>query len=143
MAGRLPGAVSSTHQLWDVLEQGQCLITDQPPERWVRACDQVGAPHGVYCGAFLEGIEHFDAGFFQLAQHDAMGLDPHVRDRLQIVAGADPDTRPRRCTDLCLSWFTKAITLWSAVRTEKTQGLFRRRRQTADFGVTRFGPHCD
>ena len=67
----------------DGLLTGANLVTNAPLQRWDtdRLFDPQGMPGktATRFGAFLEGIESFDAECFQLAGAEAATLDPHAR----------------------------------------------------------------
>lgn len=67
----------------DGLLAGANLVTNAPAQRW--DTDWLFDPRGLpgktatRFGAFLAGIESFDAKCFQLAGAEAANLDPHAR----------------------------------------------------------------
>ena len=89
MAGRFPGAPELA-AFWDLLRQGRDAIGPPPAGRpgW----------HGHFTPAgYIEGIEEFDAAFFQIAPNEAALMDPQQRLFLQTAwqaleaAGIRPD----------------------------------------------------
>ena len=68
---------------------GGNLVTNAPVQRWDTDSlfDPLGMPGSTTTrfGAFLTGIERFDADSFQLGGADAATLDPHARLLLEHV----------------------------------------------------------
>ncbi|MBJ6766162.1 amino acid adenylation domain-containing protein, partial [Myxococcaceae bacterium JPH2] len=105
MAGRFPGA-GSIQEFWRNLREGVESITHFPPE----AAEHLpGLPEGmelsqhpgfVPAGGVLEGIDRFDAAFFDLSLREAQWMDPQQRLFLQCAwtaledAGIDPRRPP-------------------------------------------------
>ncbi|HUF60754.1 MAG TPA: beta-ketoacyl synthase N-terminal-like domain-containing protein [Verrucomicrobiales bacterium] len=81
---RFPGARHSA-AFWDLLTAGECPITRWPRERWERIHrDLPGVPppydpQYVPWGGFLDDMEAFDPGFFQISQREASRMDPQQR----------------------------------------------------------------
>ena len=67
----------------DGLLAGANLVTNAPVQRWDSdwLFDPLGMPGktATRFGAFLNGIESFDAECFQLPRTEAAALDPHAR----------------------------------------------------------------
>ncbi|WP_327301294.1 SDR family NAD(P)-dependent oxidoreductase [Streptomyces goshikiensis] len=90
MAGMFPGS-PDLGSFWSHLAQGHDLITRAPSERFPGSDGT--AP---YWGGFLDGVDLFDAGFFQITPREARVMDPQHRLFLQTVwsaveeAGYDP-----------------------------------------------------
>jgi acyl transferase domain-containing protein/acyl carrier protein/SAM-dependent methyltransferase len=83
MAGRFPGA-DTVAALWEALAAGQCLVREVPPERW--SSDAFYSPDPAVPGrsiskwaGFLDGIDRFDAGFFNISPREAAAMDPQHR----------------------------------------------------------------
>jgi acyl transferase domain-containing protein len=83
MAGRFPGAPDLDH-FWRALAGGECLVSEVPPDRWVAATfydpdpSAVGRTVSKWAG-FLDGIDRFDAGFFNISPREAAAMDPQHR----------------------------------------------------------------
>ncbi|MEV6960321.1 SDR family NAD(P)-dependent oxidoreductase [Streptomyces sp. NPDC051207] len=90
MSGAFPGS-PDLDSFWDNLVQGRDLISEAPPERFPAAPGTAPVR-----GGFLEGVDRFDAGFFQITPREARVMDPQARLFLQTVwaaveeAGYDP-----------------------------------------------------
>tara|TARA_R110001606_G_scaffold26447_4_gene85367 strand:+ start:6210 stop:10838 length:4629 start_codon:yes stop_codon:yes gene_type:complete len=83
MAGRFPGA-SSADDFWQNLLDGQDTIGDVPVERWDQKnfyhpdVDHLGTSYSM-CGGFLDDVDKFDAGFFNISNIEAKFIDPQQR----------------------------------------------------------------
>lgn len=81
---RFPGA-ENTSQLWDILRNNECKMTDVPLSRWdSRKLYQDGA---IYCrrGGFISGADQFDAALFGVSPREAELTDPQLRKLLEVV----------------------------------------------------------
>ncbi|MDO8388097.1 MAG: SDR family NAD(P)-dependent oxidoreductase [Polaromonas sp.] len=92
MSGRFPGAASLS-QLWDVLREGRDCVTEIPRSRWplegfyeadVERAIALGRSYSKW-GGFLEGVDEFDAAFFDIPAREAAVMDPQARLFLQAV----------------------------------------------------------
>ncbi|GAA1903115.1 hypothetical protein GCM10009716_11300 [Streptomyces sodiiphilus] len=89
MAGRFPGS-RGTEGFWADLLAGRDLVSEVPADRWDHRLhhDPAGLrPDGTDCGhgAFLEDVDRFDAGFFQVPRAEAEGMDPQTRLLLEVL----------------------------------------------------------
>lgn len=89
ISGQLPQAKELT-QFWQNLVAGQDSFSDIPAERWVMdGFVNPDAPMGggsyTTKGAFIDDIDAFDNGFFNLTPLDAQRMDPQERLFLQNV----------------------------------------------------------
>jgi len=84
MGCRFPGSSDSPEALWDLLEKGEDAIELIPKSRWDieewydADRDAVGKMY-VREGGFIEGIESFDAAFFNITPQEARSIDPQQR----------------------------------------------------------------
>ncbi|WP_405792567.1 type I polyketide synthase [Streptomyces sp. NBC_01506] len=82
MACRLPGAVRSPDDLWELLVEGRDGVTPFPADRgWdlgVLASDDLGAGTTGH-GGFIDGAAEFDTGFFGVSPREAVAMDPQQR----------------------------------------------------------------
>ena len=108
-SGRFPGA-STPEELWQLLCAGKSVVSTVPEARRALGDNPENSPApgeaapGSRWGAFLDGIDEFDAGFFNLAPAEAERMDPQHRAFLQEAwralehAGYSPvTTAGRRC----------------------------------------------
>ncbi len=87
-AGRFPGA-HDLEEFWDVLKSGRDCITEIPPGRfdYRRHYDADPARNGIYgkWGGFIDDVDRFDPGFFNIAPREAELIDPQERLLLEVV----------------------------------------------------------
>ena len=90
MAGRFPGSKTNDVGEWfDFLCTGRDPVTELPLERW--DIDQYYDPDRsaigkiyVRNGAFIPGVNDFDAGMFGIQDVEARAMDPHQRLLLEV-----------------------------------------------------------
>ena len=86
---RFPGGVTDGESFWRLLRDGVDAVGEVPPERW-RVDDYYSpdaqAPGKIYtrCGAFLTGVDQFDAAFFEISPREAAAMDPQQRLLLEV-----------------------------------------------------------
>jgi hypothetical protein len=85
VAGRYPGA-SDLNTFWLNLREGCCSVREISPDRWEGLNyydpDPAKASQGkLYCkwGGFLDGVDEFDAQFFNISPAEAEAIDPQER----------------------------------------------------------------
>ncbi len=83
LAGRYPQA-GTLQEFWQNLREGKDCITEIPKNRWDHNLyfdENRNAPGKTYSkwGGFLEGVEFFDALFFNISPRDAEIIDPQER----------------------------------------------------------------
>jgi polyketide synthase PksL len=86
MSGVFPGATNLT-EFWANLLAGKDAITEIPATRW-RWQDYAGDGAGqtnIHWGGFIDGIDEFDANFFNISPREAELMDPQQRLFLQQV----------------------------------------------------------
>ena len=101
MACRFPGA-PDVSAFWRLLENGASAVTEGVPGSGVGRVGELfsdAATQNDACrfGAFIDGIDQFDAAFFRISPVEAQLLDPQQRLMLEVSwqaledAGIDPD----------------------------------------------------
>ena len=98
MACRFPGA-PDLDSFWRLLEAGKNAVTDGRPDPgpWNGAFGDPNSPdRASRTGAFVEGIDRFDAGFFRIRPIEARMMDPQQRMLLETTWHAleDADIDP-------------------------------------------------
>ncbi|MBX7075289.1 MAG: SDR family NAD(P)-dependent oxidoreductase [Pirellulales bacterium] len=107
MACRMPGA-RNIEQFWQNLRRGVESVHEVPANRWDwrTTYDPSGATGSTRSkwGGFIDRIDEFEPGFFQLSPHEARFMDPQQRLFLEVAwecferAGYCPDElTDRRC----------------------------------------------
>ncbi|MDT7813780.1 MAG: polyketide synthase PksL, partial [Acidobacteriaceae bacterium] len=97
VAGRYPGS-SDLNAFWLNLREGRCSVREISPDRWedpdLYDQDPSKANQGkLYCkwGGFLDGVDEFDASFFNISPAEAAAIDPQSRLFLQTAWHAFED----------------------------------------------------
>ncbi|WP_250212631.1 type I polyketide synthase [Acrocarpospora catenulata] len=85
---RLPSAPGPS-EFWRLLSDGVSAVSTVPPGRW-NAGPELGP--SAY-GAFLDGVDRFDAGFFAISPREARAMDPQQRLMLELGWEALEDAR--------------------------------------------------
>src|SRR5262249_10080728 len=90
---RFPGGATSPERLWELLVDGVDLVTEIPPDRWDQLAfydSDVNAAGktATRWGAFLDGLDQFDAEFFGIAPREAERMDPQPRSFLEAACEA-------------------------------------------------------
>lgn len=86
---RFPGGADGPEMYWRLLAEGRNAVMEVPAERWPiddyydRDPDVPGKMATRY-GAFLSGIDRFDAGFFGISPLEASAIDPQQRLLLEV-----------------------------------------------------------
>ena len=100
---RFPGGVQDPEGLWRLLSDGVDAVTEVPPDRWSLAEYYDADPDApgkilTRCGGFLEDVDKFDAGLFNVSPREAVAMDPQQRLLLEVAwtalenAGIAPDS---------------------------------------------------
>ncbi|HEY8982954.1 MAG TPA: type I polyketide synthase [Streptomyces sp.] len=94
---RLPGAPDPA-AFWAALRDGRETIGETPPDRW--DADAFHDPERNAAGkiitrrgGFLDGIDEFDADFFEISPREAAAMDPQQRLALELSWEALEDAR--------------------------------------------------
>jgi acyl transferase domain-containing protein/thioesterase domain-containing protein/SAM-dependent methyltransferase/acyl carrier protein len=90
MGCRFPGGANSPEAYWKLLRDGTDAVTDIPSDRWDvdRFFDpDPAAPGKMYTrrGAFVDGVDEFDAAFFGITPREASDIDPQQRVLLEVT----------------------------------------------------------
>jgi acyl transferase domain-containing protein len=89
VACRFPGGAGSAAELWPLLRDGVDAVRRIPPERWDADAyydpdpSVPGRTHAPF-GAFLDGIDLFDAPFFRISPIEAANMDPQQRLLMEV-----------------------------------------------------------
>ncbi len=86
ISGQFPGA-PDLEAFWKNLMEERNVITEIPVERWDWRDYTNDAQNeaATRWGGFIDGIEHFDADFFNISPHEAALMDPQQRKWLESV----------------------------------------------------------
>ncbi len=85
IACRFPGGISTPGSFWEFVLNGGDAVRAAPDERkalWRSWSDGDDFPA---CGGFLDEIDRFDAGFFNLSPREARHVDPQQRILLELA----------------------------------------------------------
>jgi acyl transferase domain-containing protein len=86
---RLPRNLRDQNGFWRLLAAGQNAVTEIPRDRWDANAyydpdpDRLGKMNARH-GAFLEGVNEFDAAFFGISSQEANIMDPQQRILLEV-----------------------------------------------------------
>ena len=87
---RFPGNATDADTYWDLLRNGRDAISAVPGDRWNADAYFDSDPDKpgkmvTRRGGFLEQIDEFDAGFFEIAPREAAAMDPQQRLALEVA----------------------------------------------------------
>jgi acyl transferase domain-containing protein/acyl carrier protein/protein-L-isoaspartate O-methyltransferase len=87
---RFPGRSNSPEAFWELLHAGVDAIGPIPVDRWDSEAyydpdPAVPGKMNTRWGAFLEGVDQFDAEFFGISPREASALDPQQRLLLEVA----------------------------------------------------------
>lgn len=102
MGCRAPDA-KNPDELWNLIRSGKDAVSEIPASRWDAKSyfdPRPGTPGKSYTmhGGFIEGVDQFDASFFQISAREAESMDPQQRLLLEVTwealenAGIPPST---------------------------------------------------
>ncbi|MEX1362003.1 MAG: beta-ketoacyl synthase N-terminal-like domain-containing protein [Nannocystaceae bacterium] len=96
MGCRFPGASRSPEAYWSLIAQGRDGVIDVPRDRWPLEQfhdDDPLAPGRMRFrqAGFVDGIDDFDAAFFEISPREAERMDPQQRLLLQVAWEAIDD----------------------------------------------------
>ncbi len=96
MGCRLPGGVRSPAEFWELLARGADAVTPVPPARWDGDAffdpdADVPGRIGSREGAFVDGVDEFDAEYFGISPFEARQMDPQQRLLLEVAIEALED----------------------------------------------------
>ena len=89
IACRFPGNADTPEAFWNLLRNGTDASADVPPDRWDADAwydADPGARGAMYTrrGAFIAGVDLFDAAFFGISDREAAAMDPQQRLALEL-----------------------------------------------------------
>ena len=87
---RLPGGIHDPAAFWRRLREGFDAIGEMPADRWradawYDAASDAPGTMSTRSGGFLEGVDRFDARFFQISPREAQSMDPQQRLLLEVT----------------------------------------------------------
>jgi malonyl CoA-acyl carrier protein transacylase len=87
---RYPGHADSPEAFWELLRSGVDAVSEVPPGRWDKQVffdPDPDAPGKMYCwqGGFVDGVDQFDAPFFDISPREAVNIDPQQRMLLEVT----------------------------------------------------------
>ncbi len=82
MACRFPGGANSPEAFRELLWSGGEALTEIPSDR--RALEALHDADPSRRAAFVDGVDRFDADFFQISRREAEGMDPQQRFFLEV-----------------------------------------------------------
>jgi acyl transferase domain-containing protein/acyl carrier protein len=93
---RFPGGAHDADSFWSLVMERRDAVTEVPSDRWDVATfydpDPLAAGKtSTRWGAFLEGIDRFDAAFFGISPREATRMDPQQRLLLEVAWNALED----------------------------------------------------
>src|SRR5207253_498285 len=86
----LDGCAHTAESYWTLLRNGVDAITEVPADRWniedlYDADPQAAGKMYTRYGAFLPGVDEFDAQFFGISPREAIAMDPQQRLLLEVT----------------------------------------------------------
>lgn len=128
LAGRYPQA-DNLEEFWQVLSGGKDCITEIPVTRWNHAAyfdPERGKPGKTYAkwGGFINGVDEFDPGFFNISPREAEIIEPQERLFLQTAYEVIEDagyTRKALADNAILDGMTGAVGVYVGVTYQEYQ----------------------
>ncbi|MCY3771441.1 MAG: SDR family NAD(P)-dependent oxidoreductase [Gemmatimonadetes bacterium] len=93
IACRFPGGISTPQSFWEFVLNGGDAIRAVPDERKALWGYWPGGGDYPACGGFVDEIDRFDAGFFNISPREARHIDPQQRILLELAWEALEDAR--------------------------------------------------
>ncbi|HEX8111312.1 MAG TPA: beta-ketoacyl synthase N-terminal-like domain-containing protein, partial [Kofleriaceae bacterium] len=95
---RVPASIASPGELWAALLAEVDAVREVPADRWdlarwFSADPEAPGTMTARCGAFLDDVAAFDAGFFRISPREARQIDPQQRLALEVAVEALEDAR--------------------------------------------------
>jgi len=116
MSLRFPGGIDTPEHFWSVLEQGGCVISTRPEDRWREYKAELDALdlqwQHIHQGGFLHDIDKFDPAFFHITPAEAQAMDPQQRILLELAweafeyAGIDAEKLAKHPVGIFLGAYT-------------------------------------
>lgn len=90
MACRFPGGANSPSAYWDILKNGQDVVTQVPTARWGTNFYQHNNKKSAgksytFAAGVLDQVDQFDAEFFGISPREAQQMDPQQRLLLELT----------------------------------------------------------
>ena len=89
MACRFPGGLNDCDTFWEVIVSGTAVVREIPADRWnadaFYSADRAQpGKSATRFGSFLDGVDLFDAAFFDISPREAVHMDPQQRLFLEV-----------------------------------------------------------
>lgn len=128
MAGRYPQA-NNLEEFWEVLSGAKDCIVEIPITRWNHSAyydPEKGKPGKTYAkwGGFIDGVDEFDPGFFNISPREAEIIEPQERLFLQTAYEAIEDagyTRQALADNTVLDGMAGAVGVYVGVTYQEYQ----------------------
>ncbi len=87
---RFPGGADDPEGFWRLLDRGGDAVREVPADRWDLATyfdpdPEAPGRMSTRHGAFLDHVDQFDPGFFEISPHEARRMDPQQRLLLEVA----------------------------------------------------------
>lgn len=86
---RFPGGANNPEAFWKLLYNNEVGISEIPSNRWnledyYNPSQDVEGKIYTKCAGFIDNVENFDAGFFNISPREVMSMDPQQRLLLEV-----------------------------------------------------------